>query len=373
MSESARILRFPVRPEAAPLSPENAKRTAQGYLSLHLKERCESTIELVLVNPDALAAVCGLLREMLETSPSRVVEEADLLYSRIKSSGRELGLFDERDYFLGELALIAGSARRLVGDLLDADRWFDRADAGFRHTINPAPLLASLSYARLALRYESGRYGDVIELLPSLILSFRKLGMELEAAKCCFLEAKTLMQVGKPEQSLLILSSLRENQAARANHVLLSNVLIYAGNCFGSVGQYEEASKAYSDALPVVQEGGLSAALGQLKWSIGDTYKSQGQTAKAVEAYRSAQEDFATMLMPRYVALLHLVIAETILSLGYVRQAEWEILAALPTIEAQKMVPESFAAVALLKESVRLRKTDSNALRELREHLQAGK
>lgn len=197
--------------------------------------------------------------------------------------------------------------------------------------------------------------------------------MELEAAKCCFLEAKTLMQVGKPEESLPILSSLRENPAVRANRVLLSNVLIYAGNCFGSIGQYEEASKIYSEALPVVQEGGLSSALGQLKWSIGDTYKSQGHTAKAVEAYRSAQQDFAAMLMPRYVALLHLVIAEAILSLGYGRQAEWEILAALPTIEAQKMVPESFAAVALLRESVRLRKTDPKALRELREHLQAGK
>ncbi len=46
---------------------------------------------------------------------------------------------------------------------------------------------------------------------------------------------------------------------------------------------------------------------------------------------------------------------------------------ALPTIEEQKMVPEGFAAMALLKESVRRRKTDPNALRELREHVQANK
>ena len=40
------------------------------------------------------------------------------------------------------------------------------------------------------------------------------------------------------------------------------------------------------------------------------------------------------------------------------REAEWEILAALPTIDEQGMVPEGFAAVALLRESVRQRKTD---------------
>jgi hypothetical protein len=43
---------------------------------------------------------------------------------------------------------------------------------------------------------------------------------------------------------------------------------------------------------------------------------------------------------------------------------------ALPTIEEQKMEPEGFAAVALLRESVKRRKADPNALRELREYLQ---
>ncbi len=42
-------------------------------------------------------------------------------------------------------------------------------------------------------------------------------------------------------------------------------------------------------------------------------------------------------------------------------------------LEERKMVPEGFAAVALLKESVGRRKTDPTALRELREHPQANK
>jgi hypothetical protein len=68
---------------------------------------------------------------------------------------------------------------------------------------------------------------------------------------------------------------------------------------------------------------------------------------------------------------MSLVIAESLLALGRDREAEWEILSALPTIDEEKMVPEGFAAVALLRESVQRRKTDPNALRELREHLQA--
>ena len=371
MSESARVLRFPSPTQAGVPCIKDPKETARDYMSLRLDQRTELALETLLSSPDVLVALCTQFREMLDSSPAKVIDEASRLYFWISASTQTLGLFDERDYFLGELALIAGSAERLVGNLHQAESWFDRADSGFRHTINPAPLLASLSYARLALRFESGRYADVLDLIPSLVLSFRKLGMDIEEAKCLFLQAKTLMQIGKASESLPILNALRESPTVRSNRVLLANVLIYAGNCYGSIGQFEDASRIYSEALPVAQQGGPSSSLAQLKWSIGDTCKAQGKLSNATEAYRSAQRDFAEMSMPRYVALLRLVIAETLLSLGRGREAEWEILAALPTIEEQGMVPEGFAAVALLGESVRRRKTDPRALRELREHLRA--
>jgi len=74
--------------------------------------------------------------------------------------------------------------------------------------------------------------------------------------------------------------------------------------------------------------------------------------------------------MQHAAAYIRVVLAETLIAASRHREAEWEILAALPTIEEQKMVPEGFAAMTLLKESVRRRKTDPVALRDLREHLQ---
>ena len=370
MLDSGRLLQFPT-PKPVAMCLEDAKETARAYLATPVDQRADSVIGSALSNPDVLAKVCSLLKEMWETSPATAAEESGRLYAWIGESGSVLGLFDERDYFLGETALIAGTAHRFIGKFDEAERWFDRAEAGFRNTINPAPLLANLSYARLAQRYVLGRYRDVLELLPSLITSFAKLGMQLEASKCRFLEAKTLMVLGMSEACLPMLESLRECPAVRGNRSLLGHVLIYAGNCYGEAGQFEQASSLYEEALPVVGGGGPSSSLAQLKWSIGDTYRSRQHLALAVEAYRGAQADFRSITMPVYVALLHLVIAETLLTSGRHREAEWEILAALPTIEEQKMVPEGFAAVALLKESVRRRKTDPNALRDLREQLQA--
>lgn len=367
MLNSAHILQFPARSKSAGLTPAEAREVAQSYLGQPLEQRPD-----VLSDADVLAALCTVLREMWETAPATVASEAAELYLSIASDECALGLFDERDYFLGETALIAGTAYRFIGKLDEAERWLDRAESGFRHTINPAPLLANLSYARLTLRYMVGRHQDLLELLPSLVSSFRKLGMDLEADKCRFLEVKALMQLGRTEECLRVLASLRESQPVRGNRTLLGHVLVHTGNCLGSMAQYEDASRMYAEALPIVQGNGPSSGLAQLKFSIGDTYRAQNHLAKALEAYRAAQSDFADIQMTTFVAQLHLVIAETLLSLGRHREAEWEILSALPTIDEQKMVPEGFAAVALLRDSVRLRKTDPNALRELREHLQAG-
>jgi tetratricopeptide (TPR) repeat protein len=373
MPRLARVLPFPTRHEAATLSQEEIRQTAQDYLSVCIGQRLDSIVDQVLSNPDVLAGVCALLRERFETAPVTVADEATTLYTRIRNPERPLGLFDEREYFLGETALIAATAFRFMGKFSEAERWLDRSEAGFRHIINPAPLLANLAYARLALRYAVGRYDDVLELVPSLETSFANLGMRLEEAKCRFLEAKTLIQLGRFRESLSMLTSLRESRAVHEDRILLSHVLIQAGNCSGSAGDFAQAASNYERALPLIEERGPSVVLAELKWSIGDTYKAQNHPTKALEAYRASQRDYASLTMETSVALLHLVAAETLLSLGRHREAEWEILAALPTIEEQKMVAEGFAAVALLKESVRRRKTDSGALRELREHLQARK
>jgi hypothetical protein len=105
--------------------------------------------------------------------------------------------------------------------------------------------------------------------------------------------------------------------------------------------------------------------------TVGETLRLQGNLSPAVEAFREGIRGYAELGMKTYVAYAQVMLAETLLALGRNREAEWEILSALPTIEEQKMVPEGFAAVAILRESASRRQADPNALRELREHLKA--
>lgn len=371
MSLSAKILQFPSRAEAGWLSPREAEREAESYLSINPLDRSDDDRKRYLSSPDILMSICSLLRRDRDAAPAMVLAESSSVYQWIAKPTCDLGLFDERDYFLGETALLAGIASRHLGQREDAFLWLDRSEAGFRHTMNPAPGLANVAYARLALRFEMGRYQDVLELTPSLEMSFVKLKMELEAVKCRLLQAATLKMTGENAQAISLLEKLPEHAALRSDALLRARVLAELGDLHQLEGNFEHALEIFQDAARALRGRELSAAGADLKLCVAAAYKALGSLQPATEAYRAAQLDYEALGMPVPVAYSHLLIAETLLEMKKDREAEWEIRAALPVIDELKLVQEGLAAVALLRESLGRRRTDPSALQKLRAHLQS--
>jgi tetratricopeptide (TPR) repeat protein len=370
MPDQARILRFPGRPSKT-RSAADAQSAAKNYLLLSVEERADLTEETLYGDLDILMAICGQLRELANSDPKRVLAEAERIFAWVNRQGATLGYFDERDYFLGESALLSGIACRHLGDKAATELWLDRADASYRHTINPAPSLARVAYTRLTLRYDVGRYTDVLELLPSVALSFEKLGLYAELGKCHFLEAMSLIQLGRSSEAVHRLQALVAGPEFRSEEALRGQAMMSLGNIHSDEGDQEQALAVYKAAQPLLERARRYAALADMKGAVADTLRRLGRIGAAVEAYRESVNDYVRLGMQTRVAYLRVVLAEALLEAGRPREAEWEVLAALPTINEQQMVPEGFAAIALLQESVRQRKTDPLALSQLRRHLQA--
>jgi len=368
MPETGRILQFPQQVRRKILSSAEAGLVANRYLGASESERSEELRLVALNDPDVVLAILAQLRGMADGSPSLVASEARDVY-RVLADKQSLGFFDERDYFLGESALIAGSALRLLGRRDEAELWLDRAEASFRHVVNPGPALANVSYARLTLHYDCGRYDRALSLLPSLALSFEKLSMRREALKCRFLEAMCLKNSSRTTEALRKLELLVSDPALASESGLLGLVLLNLGDLATYEGRRREALPLYQRALPLLQSSNQAFAVAHLKGLIGEALRADGRVAAAVESFRAAIADYAALGMVTWVAYLRLVLSESLIALSRNREAEWEILAALPTIEAEKMLPEGFAAVTLLRESVRRRQTDGNALREIRQQV----
>ena len=274
MSLSARILRFPVQPEKTWLSPQEAEVEASDYLAIPIEERSAVDRERVLSNPDVLLSLCAGLRR--DATPAVMEREAREAYEWISRPGFSLGLFDERDYALGEFALLASGASRLLGKREEALLWLDRAEAGFRHTMNPAPGLANVAYMRLALRFEMGRYQHVLELAPSLESSFRKLRMEVEAAKCTLLLAMTLKQTGEHVRAIESLGELHDAPALRNDAPLRARILSELGDLRQLEGQLHLAMTAFQKALALLKDGNVSPARADLKLYVGGVHRAMG-------------------------------------------------------------------------------------------------
>jgi tetratricopeptide (TPR) repeat protein len=358
---AGRVLRFPVKP----ITSEEGMAAARRALGTPIEARASRSSELRLEEPETLLGACGLLKNQLESSPDEVLRNAEFFYRFLEQPRRSVGVLDEREFFLGETALIAGTACRFLSRREEARRWFDRAEAWFRHTLNSAADWSRLSYQRLALRVEEREFDEVLELVPLLIESFEKLEMRDEALKCRFLEGIVLMEANQPTRAIEMFRRIRAGARAMGNDQLLGTALTNLVQLHAGLGEAEEALDASRHALLVWKRLDNRVGVAKVHWGIGDLLRVKGQPSSAIEAYRSAQREFTEIGMRGDVAALQLVVADLLLDLQEDEAARREIVMALPAIDEIQMVPEGMAALALLRESIRGRRIDRNALREL--------
>jgi len=363
---SGRVLSFPKRP----LSSEAGLKAAERVLATPFDERAAKARALHLEDPETLLALCGVLRERMNASPASVRDEAEFLYRFIEAPRREIGLFDERDYFLGETALLAGTACRCLSQREEAWLWFDRAEAGFRHTMNAVGELSRLAYHRLAERLEERQLDVVLELLPSLIESFQRLGMREDALKSRFLEGLARLEKDEPSSAVRIFNEICRDAEQMGNDKLLGEAYGNLIHAHAMLGEGNEATEASHRAIPILKRLDDRIGLAKVHWGLAILLREGGHYAEAIESYRKAQEDFEAIGLRADIAALNLVIADLLLEDGRNLEALREISLALPVIAELKMAPEGMAALSLVRESARRQEVNRQALRELHGYFQ---
>ncbi len=346
-------------------STQEGTRAAARVLSTPLGERLTKRAELRLEEPETLLALCERIRDLAETSPLRSREEAEFLFHFVSANDRPIGIFDEHNYFLGESAFLAGIACRMLAKREDAVRWFDRAESNFRLTINAVADWSRVGYHRMAMCLEERRFKDFFDQLPALVDSFRKLGMADEAVKCRILEGLAQMETGDVDAAAEAFGdALREAQAL-SNEKLIASCYVNLVHTHGMLGNVEDALACSREAVPILLRQNNRVALAQVQLGIGSLFRERKQPGNAIRAYRAAMAEFEAIGMEADVAATRLMIADILLDVEQEPPAIREILKALPVLDEYRMVPEGMAALSLLRESVRQRRVNRQALREL--------
>src|SRR6266511_2238695 len=295
---TGRVLPFPFRSA----TPDEGKAAASRVLATPIPERLQNAASLDIEGPECLLSLCSFLREWMDASPAHVLDEAEFFYRFVELPRREIGIFDERDYFLGELALIAGTACRHLSRRDEARLWFDRSEAGFRHTVNATAELSRVAYQRLALRLEERHLEAVLEMVPPLIESFRKLEMPEDVLKCRFLEGLALMESGRLADAATVFRAVTHEARELRSDKLLALAYTNLTQIHGILGETEEAVLSSRLALPILRHLEDRIGIAKVQWGIANLLLGQVQVVASIEAYRAAQQEFERIGMRADVA-----------------------------------------------------------------------
>jgi tetratricopeptide (TPR) repeat protein len=338
---------------------------ARRALEIPPDERLRRSTELSLEDPEVLLSLTQDLIERIETAPAELRSEAEFFFLFLESPERSIGDFDEREYFLGEFALVAGICSRLMSRREEASTWLDRAEAFFAQCAGASTLAVRVAYQRLALALEERRLEHVSELSTLWASNAVRLGMPEEALKCRLLGAIALTEADRAREATKLFEEIRQEARTIGSLKVEATAVNNLSHLYRSLDRLEDALSAARAALPLLTRLQTQVGLTKLRWYTGDLLRDQGKFGDAVETYREARQDAERVGLRGDVAAIHLVTAELLLDMGQDAQAEWEVRAALPIIDEEKMVPEGFAALSLLRESLRRRKLDRGALRTL--------
>jgi tetratricopeptide (TPR) repeat protein len=348
--------------------PSAERDCLEQYLATKISDRSDQFIDEILADVKRMFGICELLRVYRDAYPAKAAAEASFFYERVME--RQGSLLDgEKVYILGVLALLAGSAERFLGRRGSATKWLERARSSFSNLSNAEPDLARLAYAELTLWYEYRKFDQVLKAIPDLLRRFAKLEMKEDETKCLYVESLALKESGRPEEALAKFLFLERLLSESDPCGLLAGVHCKVGDIYSAKGWHDRAMREYQRALPLIGDSRRSCMSADFKGTVAETCRNIGQFAIAIDLFREAISEYDALSMNTLAAYLRIFLAETLLLAGQPHEAEIEILAAIPTIEKEKMVEEGLAALSLLRESVSRSQTDPSSLRALRELL----
>jgi tetratricopeptide (TPR) repeat protein len=214
-----------------------------------------------------------------------------------------------------------------------------------------------------------GRSADVLEALPHLQSCLQKLHLRTTLVQSKLIEGSALRTLGRVEESILLFENALGEEIVKKRPCLRVFLWEFLGDSFSLLGSFERATACFAKSMDILRTRESPCAVAWLKLAIGEHCRLREDLPGALASYSEAVSDYSDLRLRTWQAYAMLLRAEVLLAMRRDEEAATEILHALPLIDASEMVPEGFAAIAILRESIRRRKTDRNALRELKDYL----
>ena len=315
---------------------------------------------------DAPLALSGPSSEARVHRRLCVRDEAEFLYRFIETPRRPIGLFDEREYFLGETALLAGTACRQLSRREEATSGSTapRPASATRSTRPPTSRASDTSGSRSGSR--SGSSTSCSRCLPALLESFRQLEMHDEALKCRFLEGLALLESDELTEAVRVFDEIVVEAERLGNSQAARERLREPDAHLRDDGERRGGHRGLRESHPGPAASRRPRRPRQDPVGAGDApardRPGRGfDRARTARRRRSSRRSACARTWRRSISSSRICCSRP----GRSARRSARSPPRCPIISELKMAPEGMAALQLLRESARRQEINRQALREL--------
>jgi len=263
-----------------------------------------------------------------------------------------------------------GNARRVVGDLAEADADLAHALARSGQGTGDPRLLARLMDLTASLRIAQRRFDEASQLLDWVFGIYRDLGDNHEAGRALISKSNTAAYALDLGGAVRLLGqSLELIDAGRDAHLVLNVVHNLAHNLVDD-GRFQEASRLLDRSWPLYAAYGGRIDRTKARWVEGRIALGSGDPARADQTFREVRTDLKDIGLPYDMALVSLELASLWLEQGRTR----EILALLDetvsVFRERGIRREAIAALLMLREAFERERVTAALLRTVASELE---
>ncbi|HEY0511971.1 MAG TPA: hypothetical protein VGH73_08705 [Thermoanaerobaculia bacterium] len=358
-----------------------ATRTKAPELLAELRRyRFEDQYHLIRVHRRFLTwEVCELLCQeslrLTAVDPGRAVESAELavLVSDLlcaEPAAEACRLYQLRGYAWAH----DGNARRVVGDLRNADESFSIADAWWEagesvigDVLGYEPVVLEL---KASLRLAQRRFDEAFVALDRLV-AIHTDGCRSEhqdrhrAGRALIMKALGLAEVGEARRAIDLLQEAAGLVDARRDPRLFLCLRHNHVWNLTAIGEHEQAQALFPELAALCRELDNPLDLLRLRWAEGRIAAGLGQTEAAIQLFQELRQDFATRGIAYDAALVTLELTALYARAGAMAEVKELSLEMAGIFQAQDVPREALAALLFFQKAAERERATAKLAREI--------
>lgn len=256
-------------------------------------------------------------------------------------------------WYVGTAWKERANALRYLGRLKDAAQSLDRSESSFESEGHVEAFdLAIVKYVRATVYCEMERFTDATELAREAAVVFQMYGDRQRFFAARIVEANAFYGADRYAEALPAYESIALDARAANDRWMFAAAIANAASCHTRLGDFEQASRQYEEALEITSDLDVPAERARILWASAALKVESGRFEEGLPALEQARADLTRYGLKNDAALAALDLIAGLIAVGDTDRVADLCRSVANTFAEENMSRNAKKALAYLSETV---------------------